>query len=67
MKGFTRKNPYLSLCGLNCKLCSMNISGHWAAAALEISPVRLPDAVWNTGTWSIVSSAQNTRVSVMRT
>ena len=28
MKGFTRNNPYLSLCGLNCKLCSMNISGH---------------------------------------
>ena len=28
MKGFTRKNPYLSLCGLNCKLCPMNISGH---------------------------------------
>ena len=28
MKGFTRGNPYLSLCGLNCKLCSMNIAGH---------------------------------------
>ena len=28
MKGFTRKNLYFSLCGLNCKLCSMNISGH---------------------------------------
>lgn len=28
MKGFTRKNPYFSLCGLNCKLCSMNIFGH---------------------------------------
>ena len=28
MKGFTRNNPYLSLCGLNCKLCSMNLSGH---------------------------------------
>lgn len=28
MKGFTRKNPYFSLCGLNCKLCSMIISGH---------------------------------------
>ena len=28
MKNFTRKNPYFSLCGLNCKLCSMNISGH---------------------------------------
>ena len=28
MKGFTRDNPYFSLCGLNCKLCSMNISGH---------------------------------------
>ena len=28
MKGFTRNNPYLSLCGLNCKLCSMNLAGH---------------------------------------
>ena len=28
MKGFTRNNPYLSLCGLNCKLCPMHISGH---------------------------------------
>ena len=28
MKGFSRNNPYPSLCGLNCKLCSMNISGH---------------------------------------
>ena len=28
MKGFTRSNPYLSLCGLNCRLCPMHISGH---------------------------------------
>lgn len=28
MKGFERKNPYLSLCGLNCKLCPMQLSGH---------------------------------------
>ncbi len=28
MKGFTRKDPYLSLCGLNCKLCSMELGGH---------------------------------------
>ena len=28
MKGFIRSNQYFSLCGLNCKLCSMNISGH---------------------------------------
>ncbi len=28
MKDFIRSNPYFSLCGLNCKLCSMNISGH---------------------------------------
>ena len=28
MKDFIRNNQYLSLCGLNCKLCSMNISGH---------------------------------------
>lgn len=24
MKGFTRNNPYLSFCGLNCKLCPMD-------------------------------------------
>ena len=28
MKDFTRNNSYFSLCGLNCKLCSMNLSGH---------------------------------------
>ena len=28
MKNFTRNNPYFSLCGLNCKLCSMHLSGH---------------------------------------
>ena len=28
MKGFTRENPYLSLCGLNCRLCPMQISGN---------------------------------------
>ena len=28
MKDFTRNNPYFSLCDLNCKLCSMHLSGH---------------------------------------
>lgn len=28
MKGFTRKNPHLSLCGLNCGLCPMHLGGH---------------------------------------
>ncbi|MCI8623948.1 MAG: DUF3795 domain-containing protein [Provencibacterium sp.] len=28
MKGFTRKNPMFSLCGLNCFLCSMHLGGH---------------------------------------
>ena len=28
MKGFTRSNLLLSLCGLNCGLCSMHLSGH---------------------------------------
>ena len=28
MKDFTRSNPCFSLCGLNCKLCSMHLSGH---------------------------------------
>ena len=27
MKDFIRNNPYFSLCGLNCKLCSMHFSG----------------------------------------
>lgn len=28
MKNFERENIYLSLCGLNCALCSMRIGGH---------------------------------------
>ncbi|MBR3166277.1 MAG: DUF3795 domain-containing protein [Lachnospiraceae bacterium] len=28
MKGFTRNNPNLSLCGLNCGLCPMHLGGH---------------------------------------
>jgi len=28
MKDFSRSNPYFSLCGLNCKLCPMNLAGH---------------------------------------
>ena len=28
MKNFERSNPYLSLCGLNCLLCPMQLSGH---------------------------------------
>ena len=28
MKNFERSNPCLSLCGLNCLLCPMQLSGH---------------------------------------
>lgn len=28
MKGFERKNLWLSLCGLNCGLCTMRLGGH---------------------------------------
>lgn len=28
MKGFSRKNQLLSLCGLNCGLCTMRLGGH---------------------------------------
>lgn len=28
MKGFVRKDPWFSLCGLNCGLCSMKLGGH---------------------------------------
>ena len=28
MKNFTRQDPYLSLCGLNCGLCPMKLGGH---------------------------------------
>lgn len=28
MKGFTRSDPYFSLCGLNCGLCPMKLGGH---------------------------------------
>ena len=43
MKGFTRNNPYLSLCRLNYKLCSLNISDIAVAVDLEINLVRLED------------------------
>lgn len=35
MKGFVRSNPYLSLCGLNCKLCPMNLAGHCAGCGVN--------------------------------
>ncbi len=28
MKGFKRENRLLSLCGLNCGLCTMKLGGH---------------------------------------
>ena len=31
MKGFERKNKYLSLCGLNCALCPMYVGGYCPA------------------------------------
>ena len=28
MKGFSRKEPMFSLCGLNCALCAMHVGGY---------------------------------------
>ena len=35
MKGFVRNNQYLSLCGLNCKLCPMNLAGHCSGCGVD--------------------------------
>ena len=35
MKGFVRNNQYLSLCGLNCKLCPMNLTGHCSGCGVD--------------------------------
>ena len=35
MKGFVRGNPFLSLCGLNCQLCPMNLSGHCSGCGVD--------------------------------
>ena len=35
MKGFVRNNQYLSLCGLNCKLCPMNLAGYCSGCGVD--------------------------------
>lgn len=35
MRGFERTNPWLSLCGLNCGLCPMRLSGHCGGCGYE--------------------------------
>ena len=35
MKGFTRSNQCLSLCGLNCKLCPMNLARHCSGCGVD--------------------------------
>ena len=35
MKDFVRSNPYFSLCGLNCKLCPMNLAGHCSGCGVN--------------------------------
>ncbi len=35
MKGFVRNNQYLSLCGLNCKLCPMSLAGHCSGCGVD--------------------------------
>ena len=35
MKGFVRNNPYFSLCGLNCRLCPMNLAGHCSGCGID--------------------------------
>ena len=35
MRGFVRDNQHLSLCGLNCLLCPMNLSGHCGGCGVD--------------------------------
>lgn len=35
MKGFIRSNQYFSLCGLNCRLCPMNLAGHCSGCGVD--------------------------------
>lgn len=41
MKGFVRNNKYFSLCGLNCGLCPMNLSGHCSGCGVDNQSCRL--------------------------
>ena len=41
MKGFVRKNQCLSLCGLNCRLCPMNLSGHCLGCGINNQSCRI--------------------------
>ena len=36
MRGFPRQDRFLSLCGLNCGLCTMNLGAAAPAAAAEL-------------------------------
>ncbi|MDE7028371.1 MAG: DUF3795 domain-containing protein [Lachnospiraceae bacterium] len=35
MKDFIRSNQYFSLCGLNCRLCPMNLAGHCSGCGVD--------------------------------
>lgn len=41
MKGFVRNNKYFSLCGLNCGLCPMNLSGHCSGCGVDNQSCKL--------------------------
>lgn len=49
MKGFNRKNQFLSLCGLNCGLCPMFLNKNCPSCGggKEISHAGLQGAAWN--------------------
>ena len=41
MKKFERENPLLSMCGLNCGLCTMRLSGHCPGCGQGNRPCRV--------------------------
>ena len=54
MKNYGRSYPYLSLCGLNCSLCTMHLSGYCPGCGgeRETSPARSLSALGSMVLWS---------------
>ena len=67
MKGFNRQNQLLSLCGLNCGLCPMNLDKHCpgCGGAMGTSPVRLQNAVWSTESLNTVVTVRTIPVKLL--
>ena len=61
-KGFVRSNPRLSLCGLNCGLCPMNLSGRCSGCSAAANPAGLQSAALNAAGLNTAFGAIITRI-----